>query len=120
MASRILGKGDIVSLVEKAQVEFDTDEAQKLEEKLKRSRFDFNDFLAQIKQIKKMGSVSSLAAMIPGVGNALKGKEIDEKVFTRVEAVILSMTEEERKTELTEWLPKKKNSKRKRKHNTGS
>lgn len=96
MASRILGKGDIVSLVEKAQVEFDTDEAQKLEEKLKKNRFDFNDFLSQIKQIKKMGSVSSLAAMIPGVGNALKGKEIDEKVFTRVEAVILSMTMDER------------------------
>jgi signal recognition particle subunit SRP54 len=96
MASRILGKGDIISLVEKAQVEFDTDEAQKLEEKLKKNRFDFNDFLSQIKQIKKMGSVSSLAAMIPGVGNALKGKEIDEKVFTRVEAVILSMTMDER------------------------
>jgi signal recognition particle subunit SRP54 len=96
MASRILGKGDIVSLVEKAHVEFDTDEAQKLEAKLKKNRFDFNDFLSQIKQIKKMGSVSSLAAMIPGVGNALKGKEIDEKVFTRVEAIILSMTEQER------------------------
>src|SRR5690606_13057223 len=96
MASRILGKGDIVSLVEKAQGEFDEVEAQKLEEKLKKNKFDFNDFLAQIKQIKKMGSVSSLASMIPGVGNALKGKEVDEKVFTRVEAVILSMTEQER------------------------
>ena len=96
MASRILGKGDIVSLVEKAQTEFDTAEAQKLEEKLRKNRFDYNDFLAQIKQIKKMGSVSSLASMIPGVGNALKGKEIDEKVFTKVEAIILSMTLEER------------------------
>ena len=96
MASRILGKGDIVSLVEKAQTEFDTTEAQKLEEKLRKNRFDYNDFLAQIKQIKKMGSVSSLASMIPGVGNALKGKEIDEKVFTKVEAIILSMTLEER------------------------
>ena len=96
MASRILGKGDIVSLVEKAQTEFDTAEAQKLEEKLRKNRFDYNDFLAQIKQIKKMGSVSSLASMIPGVGNALTGKEIDEKVFTKVEAIILSMTLEER------------------------
>ncbi len=96
MASRILGKGDIVTLVEKAQQDFDTSEAEKLEEKLRKNRFDFNDFLSQIKQIKKMGSVSSLAAMIPGVGNALKGKEVDEKVFTKVEAIILSMTEEER------------------------
>jgi signal recognition particle subunit SRP54 len=96
MASRILGKGDIISLVEKAQGEFDEAEAQKLEEKLRKNKFDFNDFLAQIKQIKKMGSVSSLASMIPGVGNALKGKEVDEKVFTRVEAVILSMTQQER------------------------
>lgn len=96
MASRILGKGDIVSFVEKAQSEIDLKEAEQLESKLRKNKFDFNDFLAQLKQIKKMGSLSSLVAMIPGANNALKGKEVDESALTRVEAIILSMTVKER------------------------
>jgi signal recognition particle subunit SRP54 len=96
MASRILGKGDIISFVEKAQEEFDLKESEKLAEKLKKNKFDFSDYLAQIKQIKKMGSLGNLVSMLPGVGNALKGKEIDEKVFVRTEAIILSMTYKER------------------------
>jgi signal recognition particle subunit SRP54 len=96
MASRILGKGDIISFVEKAQQEFDHTESAKLEEKLKKNKFDFEDFLAQIRQIKKMGSLNSLLSMIPGVSNALKGKEIDNKIFLRTEAIILSMTKQER------------------------
>jgi signal recognition particle subunit SRP54 len=96
MASRILGKGDIVSFVEKAQSEFDLHESAKLEEKLRKNKFDFNDFLSQIKQIKKMGSLSNLVSMLPGAGAALKGKEVDDKVITRIEAVILSMTKYER------------------------
>lgn len=96
MASRILGKGDIVSFVEKAQSEFDIEETVKLEEKLRKNKFDFNDFLSQIKQIKKMGSISSLVSMLPGAGAALKGKELDDKVITRLEAIILSMTKHER------------------------
>jgi len=96
MASRILGKGDIISFVEKAQQEFDINESEKLEEKLKKNKFDFEDFLAQIRQIKKMGSLNSLLSMIPGASNALKGKEIDEKLFQRTEAIILSMTLKER------------------------
>lgn len=96
MASRILGKGDIISFVEKAQQEFDLKESEKLEDKLKKNKFDFEDFLVQIRQIKKMGSLNSLISMIPGVGNAMKGKEIDEKIFHRTEAIILSMTRKER------------------------
>jgi signal recognition particle subunit SRP54 len=96
MASRILGKGDIISFVEKAQQEFDLKESEKLEDKLKKNKFDFEDFLVQIRQIKKMGSLNSLLSMIPGVGNAMKGKEIDEKIFLKTEAIILSMTKKER------------------------
>jgi len=96
MASRILGMGDIVSFVEKAQTEFDMTETAKLEEKLRKNKFDFDDFLSQIKQVKKMGSISSLVSMLPGASNALKGKEIDEKIFVRLEAIILSMTNKER------------------------
>ena len=96
MASRILGKGDIVSFVEKAQSEFDIQETAKLEEKLRKNKFDFNDFLSQIKQIKKMGSLSNLISMLPGAGAALKGKELDDKVITRIEAIVLSMTAHER------------------------
>ncbi|KAA0211702.1 MAG: signal recognition particle protein [Ignavibacteriaceae bacterium] len=96
MASRILGKGDIVSFVEKAQQEFDQDESAKLQEKLRKNKFDFEDFLAQLKQIKKMGSLSSIVSMLPGAGNALKGKQIDDKVIVKIEAVILSMTSDER------------------------
>ncbi|MBI5402556.1 MAG: signal recognition particle protein [Ignavibacteriae bacterium] len=96
MVSRILGMGDIVSFVEKAQTEFDMTETAKLEEKLRKNKFDFDDFLAQIKQVKKMGSISSLVSMLPGASAALKGKEIDEKIFVRLEAIILSMTKKER------------------------
>lgn len=98
LASRILGKGDIVSLVEKAQESFDEFEAEKLEEKLRKNKFDFDDFLKQIKTIKKMGSLSSLLGMIPGVGNQLKNAQIDDKALVRVEAIINSMTIEERKS----------------------
>lgn len=97
LASRILGKGDIISLVEKAQETFDEREAEKLEEKLKQNKFDFDDFLKQIKTIKKMGSLSSLLGMIPGVGNQLKNAQIDDKALVKVEAIINSMTKEERK-----------------------
>ena len=97
MASRILGMGDIITFVEKAQQEFDIDEAEKLEEKYRKNKFDFNDYLSQIKQIKKMGSVSSILSMLPGVGNKINQAQLDEKIFIRLEAIILSMTEYERK-----------------------
>ena len=96
LASRILGKGDIVSLVEKAQQQFDEKEAHDLEKKLLANKFDFEDFLKQIKMIKKMGSLKSLLGMIPGMGNALKNADIDDKQLVRVEAIIQSMTREER------------------------
>jgi signal recognition particle subunit SRP54 len=96
LASRILGKGDIVSLVEKAQENFDEIEAKKLEEKLKKNKFDFEDFLRQIKMIKKMGSLSSLLSMIPGLGSQIKNANIDDKALIKVEAIISSMTKEER------------------------
>ena len=96
LASRILGMGDIVSFVEKAQKEFDVSETAKFEEKLRKNTFDFDDFLSQIRQIKKMGSISNILAMIPGVSSAIKGKEIDNKIFLKLEAIILSMTKEER------------------------
>jgi signal recognition particle subunit SRP54 len=96
MASRILGMGDIVTFVEKAQEEFDLSEAAKLEEKYRKNKFDYNDFLAQLKQIKKMGSVSSLVSMLPGIGSKVNDLKVDEKIFIKLEAIILSMTEEER------------------------
>ena len=96
MADRILGMGDIVSLVERAQEQFDEKEALKLQRKIQKNQFDFNDFLAQIQQIKKMGNLKDLAAMIPGVGKALKDVEIDDNAFKGVEAIILSMTPKER------------------------
>jgi signal recognition particle subunit SRP54 len=96
MAQRILGMGDIVSLVEKAQAEFDDVEAKRLEKKIKANKFDFNDFLGQMQMIKKMGDLKSLMAMIPGVGKALKDAPIDEKALVRVEAIIQSMTPKER------------------------
>jgi signal recognition particle subunit SRP54 len=98
LASRILGRGDVVSLVEKAQQSFDEDEAEQLEEKLKKNKFDFDDFLKQIKVIKKMGSLSSLLGMIPGIGSQIKNANIDEKALVKVEAIIQSMTVEERST----------------------
>ena len=96
MADRILGMGDVVSLVERAQEQFDEEEAKKLQRKLARNQFDFNDFLAQIQQIKKMGNIKDLMAMIPGVGKAVKNLDIDDNAFKNVEAIIQSMTPKER------------------------
>lgn len=96
MADRILGMGDIVSLVEKAQEQFDAEEAKKLQKKLSKNQFNFNDFLKQIQQIKKMGNIKDLASMIPGVGKALKNVDIDDDAFKGVEAIIHSMTPAER------------------------
>ncbi|MDG1148170.1 MAG: signal recognition particle protein [Crocinitomicaceae bacterium] len=96
MADRILGKGDIVSLVEKAQEHFDEEEARKLQKKIKKNQFDFNDFLSQLQQVKKMGNVKDLMGMIPGMGKALKDKEIKEDTFKHIEAIIYSMTPKER------------------------
>ncbi len=96
MADRILGMGDIVSLVEKAQEQFDEDEAKKLQKKIARDQFDFNDFIAQIQQIKKMGNMKDLMGMIPGVGKAIKDLDIDDNAFKSIEAIIYSMTPEER------------------------
>lgn len=97
MADRILGMGDIISLVERAQQQYDEREARRLEERIAKDQFDFNDFLAQIHQIKKMGNIKELASMIPGVGKALKDIDIDDNAFKSVEAIIYSMTPEERK-----------------------
>ncbi len=96
MADRILGMGDIVSLVERAQEQFDADEAKKLQKKIAKNQFNFNDFLSQISQIKKMGNLKDLASMIPGVGKALKNIDIDDDAFKGVEAIIFSMTPAER------------------------
>jgi signal recognition particle subunit SRP54 len=96
MADRILGMGDIVSLVEKAQEQFDSEEARKLQKKIAKDQFDFNDFITQIQQIKKMGNVKDLMAMIPGVGKAVKDLDIDDNAFKGIEAIIRSMTPEER------------------------
>ncbi|MEZ4921066.1 MAG: signal recognition particle protein [Saprospiraceae bacterium] len=96
MAQRILGMGDIVSLVEKAQEQFDEEEAKRVERKIKQNKFDFNDFLGQMQQIKKMGDLKSLLGMVPGMGKALKDVDIDEKALVRVEAIIQSMTPKER------------------------
>jgi signal recognition particle subunit SRP54 len=96
MAQRILGMGDIVSLVEKAQEQFDEKEAKKLEAKIKKNKFDFNDFLSQLNQIKKMGDIKSLIGMIPGMSKMTKNFDVDENAFTKVESIILSMTPKER------------------------
>lgn len=96
MADRILGMGDIVSLVEKAQEQYDSDEARKLQKKIARNQFDFNDFINQIQQIKKMGNIKDLMTMIPGVGKAVKDLDIDDNAFKSIEAIIRSMTPEER------------------------
>ncbi|MEF2752613.1 MAG: signal recognition particle protein, partial [Muribaculaceae bacterium] len=96
MADRILGMGDIVSLVEKAQEAYNEKEARELQRKIAKNQFNFDDFLNQINQIKKMGNIKDLAAMIPGVGKALKDVEIDDDAFKSVEAIIHSMTKEER------------------------
>ena len=96
MADRILGMGDIVSLVERAQEQFDEKAAEELQKKIAKNKFDFNDFYSQIQQIKKMGNLKDLAAMIPGVGKAIKDVDIDDNAFKGVEAIILSMTPKER------------------------
>ena len=96
MASRILGMGDIVSLVERAQEQYDEEEAKRLQKKIAKNQFDFNDFISQIQQIKKMGNLKELASMIPGVGKALKDVDIDDNAFKSIEAIIYSMTPEER------------------------
>ena len=96
MADRILGMGDVVSLVERAQEQFDEEQAKKLQRKLARNQFDFDDFLAQIEQIKKMGNIKDLLGMIPGMGKAVKDMDIDDNAFKSVEAIIRSMTPKER------------------------
>ncbi|BAR52941.1 signal recognition particle protein [Tannerella forsythia KS16] len=96
MADRILGMGDVVSLVERAQEQYDEAEARRIQKKLAKNQFDFNDFLGQIQQIKKMGNLKDLASMIPGVGKALKNIDIDENAFKGIEAIIYSMTPQER------------------------
>ncbi len=96
MADRILGMGDIVSLVERAQEQFDEEEAKRLQKKIQKNQFDFNDFLGQIQQIKKMGNIKDLASMIPGVGKAIKDIDINDDAFKGIEAIIQSMTPKER------------------------
>ncbi len=96
MASRILGMGDVISLVERAQQAFDEDEAARLNKKIRKNQFDFNDFLSQLQQVKKMGNMKDLLGMIPGMGKALKGADIDDNSFKPIEAIIRSMTFAER------------------------
>ncbi|WP_339696156.1 signal recognition particle protein [uncultured Roseivirga sp.] len=96
MASRILGMGDVVSLVEKAQENFDEEETRKLNKKIRQNKFDFEDFLSQLEQIKKMGNIKDLLGMIPGMGKAMKGLDIDDDSFKPIEAIIKSMTKAER------------------------
>ncbi|HLW30429.1 MAG TPA: signal recognition particle protein [Brumimicrobium sp.] len=96
MADRILGMGDVVSLVERAQEQYDEKEAQRLQKKIKKNQFDFNDFLSQLHQVKKMGNVKDLMGMIPGMGKAMKGVEIEDDAFKHIEAIIYSMSPFER------------------------
>ena len=96
MADRILGMGDVVSLVERAQQQFDEEEAKRLEKKIRKNKFDFDDFMGQIQQIKKMGNLKDLASMIPGVGKQIKDLDIDDNAFKGIEAIINSMTPKER------------------------
>jgi signal recognition particle subunit SRP54 len=96
MAGRILGMGDVVSLVERAQQQYDEEEARKLQKKIAKNQFDFTDFYNQIQQIKKMGNIKDLVGMIPGVGKAIKDLDIDDSAFKSVEAIINSMTPQER------------------------
>lgn len=96
MADRILGMGDVVSLVERAQEQYDEKEARRLQKKIKKNQFDFNDFLSQLQQVKKMGNVKDLMGMIPGMGKAMKGVELEDDAFKHIEAIIYSMSPEER------------------------
>jgi len=97
MASRILGMGDVLSIIEKAEESFDQEQAEALEKSLKKNKFDLDDYLLQLRQMKKMGSFSSIIKMIPGIGSKLKDIEIDDKEFVKIEAMITSMTKEERR-----------------------
>ncbi|MBS7321046.1 MAG: signal recognition particle protein, partial [Myroides sp.] len=97
MADRILGMGDVISLVERAQAQYDEEEARKIQKKIAKNEFGFDDFLSQIQQVKKMGSMKDLVGMIPGVGKALKDVEIEDDAFKHIEAIIHSMTPAERK-----------------------
>ena len=114
MAQRILGMGDVVTLVEKAQEQFDEAQAKKLEKKIRKNSFDFEDFLEQVQQIKKMGNVKDLLAMVPGMGKALRGIDIDDDAFKHIEAIIRSMTPDERQH------PEKLNGSRKTRISKGS
>ncbi|RTE52803.1 signal recognition particle protein [Arenibacter aquaticus] len=114
MAERILGMGDVVSLVERAQEQFDEEEARKIQKKIAKNKFGFDDFLSQIQQIKKMGSLKDLMGMIPGAGKALKGLDIDDDAFKHIEAIIHSMTPDERSN------PSKLNASRKKRIAKGS
>tara|TARA_Y100000814_G_C12142530_1_gene338012 strand:- start:188 stop:658 length:471 start_codon:yes stop_codon:yes gene_type:complete len=96
MASRILGMGDVLSLIEKAEAAFERDKASKMEERLRKATFTFEDFLDQLQAVKKMGPLDQLLGMIPGASNAMKGMQIDDNAFSRVEAIIRSMTNLER------------------------
>jgi signal recognition particle subunit SRP54 len=101
MADRILGMGDVVSLVERAQEQFDEEQAKRLQSRIRKDQFDFNDFLSQIQQVQKMGNMKDLAGMIPGMGKAMKDVEVDEKAFVPIEAIIKSMTPHERENPST-------------------
>ncbi len=114
MADRILGMGDVVSLVERAQEQFDEEQARKIQKKIAKNRFGFDDFLSQIQQIKKMGNMKDLMGMIPGAGKALKGLDIDDDAFKHIEAIIHSMTPDERSN------PSKLNASRKKRIAAGS
>jgi len=114
MADRILGMGDVVSLVERAQEQFDEEQARKIQKKIAKNRFGFDDFLSQIHQIKKMGNMKDLMGMIPGMGKALKGLDIDDDAFKHIEAMIYSMTPDERSN------PSKLNTSRKKRIAAGS
>src|SRR5690554_7930458 len=96
MADRILGMGDVISLVERAQEQYDEKEAQRLQKKIKKNQFDFNDFLSQLQQVKKMGNVKDLMGMIPGMGKAIKKVEIEDDAFKHIEAIIYYRSEERR------------------------
>lgn len=113
MASRILGMGDVLSIIEKAEESFDEEEAKKMEEQLRKQNFDLNDYLMQLRQVKKMGSFSSLIKMIPGM-NQLKDIKVNDKEFDRIEAIICSMTNKERRN------PKLLNASRRKRIASGS
>jgi signal recognition particle subunit SRP54 len=108
MASRILGMGDILTLIDKAQAEFDEDKAREMERKFKKAEFDYNDFLDQMQQVKKMGGISDMLSMLPGMGKQLKDVEIDDNAIGRTEAIIHSMTKKERSSPDIINLPRKK------------